>query len=139
MPNGILQPHCGAHSGLFSAMVDSVIEYSSGLTITNLDYIYNKKNIVLKASFWRYTDQADAEATLVVAITRPNGSVYFWGGIGQLKDKQNEQKNEWKKMEGAVDLPIINTEQNTIKIYLWNTGKKRIFIDDIKIEFIEED
>lgn len=136
--NGILQPHCGAHSGLFSAAVDSVIEYSSGLTITNPDYIYNQKNIILKASFWRYNDQADAEATLVVAITRPNGSVYFWAAITHLKDKQNEQKNEWKKMEGAVDLPVINTEQNTIKIYLWNTGKKRIFIDDIKIDFIEE-
>lgn len=136
--NNIVQPHCGAHSGLFSAMVDSVVEFGSGLTISNLDFLFNKKNIVLKTSFWRLIDQVPANAKLVVAIAKPDGKSYFWTSINEIKVKEFAEGNKWERVVGAIDLPIIKEEKCVLNIYLWNVGKKRIFIDDVKVEFIEE-
>ena len=135
--NHIVQPHCGAHSGLYAAKVDSAIEYSSSLTITNLDYIYNKKGIVLKASFWKYVDQFPASAKLVVTITKPDGKSFFWGLLKEIK-QDSARDGKWERVSGAVDLPIIKDEKYVLKIYLWNPGKKRIFIDDVKVDFVEE-
>ena len=136
--DNIVQPYCGAHSGIYAAMVDSVIEYSSSLTIPNLSYIYNKKGIVLKASFWKYVDQFPANAKLVVTITKPDGKPFFWGLLKEIK-QDSIRDNKWEEVSGAVDLPIIKDGNYLLKIYLWNIGMKRIFIDDVKVDFVQEE
>ncbi len=135
--NNIVQPHCGAHSALYVAMVDSVIEFSSSLTVTNLDYIYNKKGVVLKASFWKYVDQLPANAKLVVTITKPDGKPFFWGLLKEIK-QDSIRDDKWEKVSGAVDLPVIKDEKYVLKIYLWNPAKTRVFMDDVKVDFVEE-
>lgn len=136
--NSIIQPHCGAHSGVYSAMVDSVVEFSSGLTIPELRFLQDKKDVVLKASFWRYVDQTPSEAKLVVAIAKPDGKSYFWASVNEIKLENTAEGNKWEQVVGAIDLPIIKEEKCVLNIYLWNVGKKRIFMDDVKVEFIQD-
>ena len=136
--NNIVKPYSGAYSGQYSAMVDSVVEFSSGLTITNLDFLSNKKHVVLKASFWRFVDELPSQAKLVVTIVKPDGKSYFWAPINEMSLGKTAGGKKWEEVFGAVDLPIIKEEKCVLNIYLWNVGKKRIFMDDVKVEFIQD-
>jgi hypothetical protein len=137
--NAIDKPFKGSHSGLCCDKVDSLIEYSDGLKITNVDYLYNKGNIILKTSFWKYETGILSDAKFVVAIDSSNGKPYFWHALNHIQTKQNVPKGVWEEVIGAVELPRIRAKTDRISIYLWNIGKKPILIDDIKIDFIQEE
>ncbi|OFY87589.1 MAG: hypothetical protein A3F72_05630 [Bacteroidetes bacterium RIFCSPLOWO2_12_FULL_35_15] len=131
----VSNPAVGAHSGLFTTKVDSLIEYSDGLSFTVTPAFLNKKNIVLKTSFWKYDDQPQSHAKFVVSIDTPDGKNYFWRA---LNETAANSKKGWEKVTGAIELPLLKTAQYRISIYLWNLGKKQILIDDIEVTFIEE-
>ncbi|MCX6294912.1 MAG: glycosyltransferase family 39 protein [Bacteroidetes bacterium] len=136
--NMIVQPNCTAHSGLFAAKVDSATEYSSGLTVKDLKFLVNRKNVLLKASYWRYNDAGPVETKLVVTIAHADGTSYFWNSINETVSKNTEYMKGWKEVVGILDIPPVKSQQDILKVYLWDIGKNRIFIDDIRIDFIEE-
>ena len=126
----------GAHSGQMVTAVTPSIEYSDGLIIKDMSKLYNKRNLVLKTSFWRNDKDERAEAWLVINIETSKGESYFWHAIKTINDQETDI---WKKIEGAVDLPPIRSMDDVIKIYLWNKDKKEIYMDDINVEFIQEE
>ncbi len=133
--NLLLKPYTGAHSGSNATKVDSVSEYSDGLSIVATTKMCNKKNILLKTSFWKYDNQIGSKAKLVVSIEGADEKTYFWRAINETKTNSTVA---WEKEIGAVELPKIKTETDKIKIYLWNLGKKQILIDDVVVDFIIE-
>lgn len=133
--HSISKPIVGAHSGLFTTKVDSLLEYSDGLSFTATNTLFNKKNILLKTSFWKYDNQSQSKAKFVISIDSPDGKNYFWRALNETVPNL---KGDWEKVTSAIELPLIKTAQDKISIYLWNLGKKQILIDDIEVNFIEE-
>jgi hypothetical protein len=124
----------GAHSGLNTTRVDSIVEYSDGLSI-KANNLSNKEGIILKASFWKYDIQPNSKGKFVISVEDKEGKNYFWRAVNETKTNTTLG---WEKVECAVELPTLKSENDIIKIYLWNQGKKQILIDDVSINFMEE-
>ena len=77
-------------------------------------------------------------AKLVVSVQSSDGISYFWCGINEIKTNSHPN-GVWKNIVGAVEFPMIKSKSDIIKIYLWNIGKKTIFMDDVKVDFVEEE
>lgn len=124
-----------AHSGTFALKVDSTIEYSDNLTIHDLNKISKKAGLILKTSFWCSSSNNNANAKLIISVATSGGKSYIWRSVAEIK---GENTNGWKQISGAVELPVINSNSDIIKIYLWNINKTELFIDDIEIELLQE-
>ncbi len=134
----ITKPNSAAHSGMFSTFVDSANEYSNMYILPTTEILLNKKNVVLKTSFWKYETKSGSDAKFVVSIESKNGTSYFWQTINEICTKEKTSEFGWEKITGEVDLPEIRSNGDIIKVYLWNVGKKQIFMDDVEIHFVQE-
>jgi hypothetical protein len=133
--NNLCQPATGAHSGKLVTMVDEKNNSSDGIILTQLDSIYNKKDIILKLSYWTYADKG-AITCFVADITDSKGTCYFWAGVDALTFKV--AVNKWDKRVAKYTLPIIKSPTDKIKLYLWDVGGQKVYIDDLSAEFIEK-
>lgn len=135
----VVHPSEGAFSGNTSILTDSLSEYSDGLELTDLDRLTGNKKIFVKTSF-RILDRIAGSAwKFVISIETKEGLVYFWQPINETHNtNKNSNHEDWKKVTGAMELPVIRDKDDKIKIYLFNVGKKRILTDDYKISFEEE-
>lgn len=132
--NGILEPVTGAHSGKKVTATDSVKSFSDVLKFTLPLSLCHKEGLIIKASYWKYEDRG-SESSLVVTIQNGKTS-YFWDGRGTKALAGT--KNKWDEVFAKIPLAKVQSPGDTISVYLWNTGKKRVFMDDLKVKLIEK-
>ncbi|MBA3970647.1 MAG: glycosyltransferase family 39 protein [Bacteroidetes bacterium] len=133
--NTVVKPNEGAHSGMYALTVNNSVEYSDNLIIKGLDSIVGRSGLIAKSSFWCKSIGLSASAKLVVTVETAEGKPYGWKCLYELKGGTTQT---WNHISSAVELPVIRSESDIIKIYLWNLNKSEIFIDDMEIELIEE-
>ena len=72
-----------------------------------------------------------SEAVLVVALEDNKGKQYLWRGM-----KLNNfimQENKWEKVFHSLRFYDIYSSDDILKVYVWNSGKGEVFVDDIQI------
>ncbi len=136
--NHIIQLSGKTHSGNAVSFVDSTTEFGDCYTLSTDCIIRNKKNLVLKTSFWKYETMPNSDAKLIVSIESPDGKPYFYYVLNEIKTNDKIPFKQWTRIVGVAALPIIKSKENVIKIYLWNVGKKLIYIDDMDFQFVQE-
>ena len=128
-----------AKSGNYSFVMDSSINFSPDFKakfqdITDKDYVW------LRVSVWIYPVHPliETEAYLVVSFQH-KGKNYKYRTIdlssAELKDKI--VMNQWNKVSIDYLSPEVRSSQDNLIVYIWNTGKKEIYFDDIEIEVFE--
>lgn len=116
------------HSGSSVSIIDSVHQYSLGLSKT-VENISDQKLTQVKVSYWAFVKSDLAKATTVISIDF-NGKNLFWDGR-PLKGTLNK----WVQMEETFAIPSSINKNNQISIYVWNNSKEEILIDDLKMVF----
>jgi len=124
------------HSGRFSNKLDSNFDYGQSFWLTFKE-VSPKKLKAVKVTAWVYfTGRCDA--FLAMEVKDPDNKSLVWNGVNM--DEQVNQVGKWQQVTALFSLrdKKFNAPSNFINIYTWDKGKKEMYIDDITIEFIEE-
>ncbi len=124
-----------AFSGNYVSVLDSNQRYSSALLLSGDSTLYGKKNLYATVIFYLYEiNQRDAEkASLVVSLSDKNDSLYFWNN-SRINEMPVEKYAYWRKALFGFVLPVIKNEDDKLKIFVWNKGEGKIFIDDFEVK-----
>jgi hypothetical protein len=120
-----------AHSGMYYCGLDSTNEYSLTFVrqLKNID-VQNISSINLSA--WVRTKTVPSKAVLVVTIDSTGGPVKYMGIA--LKDEVFNP-SEWTEIKQRFDdIPSGLNPNDVLKVYLLNSGKESVDIDDIRFK-----
>lgn len=111
-----------SHSGNYSVKMDKNREFALEYRLTNL-----KAGERYEIEIWR--KEESGSANLVVAAENSK-QFYKATNSAVLTDKEG-----WQLLRLSVTVPA-NLDNNTLKVYLWNTNKQVVFFDDFVIKRI---
>jgi hypothetical protein len=119
-----------AHSGVYYCGMDSTNDFSLTFqrAIKDLPKPDFKK---LNISAWVRSASLDSKASLIVSIDSQSGSVKYVGI--SLLDFAIEP-NKWTEIKGTLEAPANVSPDNVLKVYLYNAGKEKVDIDDIRFD-----
>lgn len=116
-------------SGKKAGILTSENEFGITYKTTSLPAIQTQSRTMLFESYFCVDTMADCN--LVVSINE-NGQNSFYKSHN-LKELITETQ-KWQKIDLLFQLPQITNSDYEFGIYIWNTGKNNIFIDDFKFE-----
>jgi hypothetical protein len=120
-----------AHSGGYVSLTDTVNQYSltlkqklSDVTKTGAD----------KASVhvWVKPMGASPKACLIVSVDAPDKN-YMWQCLPV--ESIAKEANKWTEIAYKVKLPADAPENAHVSVYIWNTSKEQLLIDDMEVRF----
>lgn len=120
-----------AHSGLYSSKLDSSTEFSYTFT-QQYKYISPNKVSKVNVTIWGYFPNADIKAQLIIAVDSANKS-RLWEST-KLEDKI-KTSNTWTEVTFSATLPAKISENDILKVYVWNPVKRAFYVDDMEISF----
>lgn len=123
-----------AHSGKHSFIMNDKIEFSPGafLPIKSLP-VYNGENPVIKAEIYIVPPENGFNQGSAFVISIENdGKSYNYSSVN-LK-KNNLRQNKWNKVAILTQLSNLKSQNDVIKVYIWNPERQRFLIDDLKVE-----
>lgn len=123
-------------SGEYCASTDSVNPYSPTLKLKFKDFD-NTLPRKIRASAWIYTSSITCDGGLCFQIKNEQGENKLW--ISKSIKQSVTKEKYWTKVE--IEAPITRemySPENELSLYLWNTGKEKIFVDDFYLEFFRQ-
>jgi hypothetical protein len=130
----IFEPPSGAHTGRLVTMTDSINQFSDSITFKIPEIFCNKKNLVLKITYWKY-EELGSESNLVVQI-KNSIKPYFWNASNSKAVTGTIKK--WDQASATVQLPAVTSPTDIVSVFLWNIGKKQLLMDDVEVELLEK-
>lgn len=122
----------GAHTGKRVSLIDSLNLYSVGLN-KPVRSISSEKFDSVAFTYWIYFKSPKASAKSVVSIDDATGKNIFWAG--NIVNEKAKEFNKWVEVKDGFKLPSSINPEHFIKLYLWNTSKEEILIDDLNVTF----
>ncbi|MBL7890559.1 MAG: hypothetical protein JNL24_13490 [Bacteroidia bacterium] len=122
----------GAHTGKRISVMDSTNLYSVGLN-KPVKSISAEKFDSVAFTYWIYFKSPKATAKSVVSIDDITGKNIFWAG--NIVNEKTKELNKWVEIKDGFKLPSSINPEHFIKLYLWNTSKEEILIDDLNVTF----
>ena len=112
-----------------SGFLDSTLEYGATL-ILKAKELKNNVNlkVLINAAVW--SNQKFKDAQIVASVTNPKATVFYQNFFLSDYVKPIEK---WQHIEFQFVLPAFQTEDDELKIYLWNPKKILINYDDWEI------
>lgn len=116
----------GTQSGIFNEDV------AFGLTFEtkSLKEITTKNRTLVFSSMFFHQLEKVNDLFVVISLKENNNSVYY--RVANLSEFF-KSKDQWNKVEMRFELPKVNSEKYQLSVYLWNTGKNKIYYDDFAI------
>ncbi len=121
-----------AHTGKRVTVIDSSNIYSVGL-VKPVKSISTDKFDSVVFTYWVYFKSPKAAAKSVVSIDDVTGKNIFWAG--NIVNEKAKELNKWIEVKDGFKLPASINPEHFIKLYLWNTSKEEILIDDMNVTF----
>ncbi|MCK4662287.1 MAG: hypothetical protein KAT68_05440 [Bacteroidales bacterium] len=123
-----------SYSGKRSLKLDSVSIYSPSFSI-KYDEITNADNCIVNIITKAYLKEG-AKLSLVLQIDR-KGKLLKW--YSAPVHEFITHYNEWGTAIFTQQITYDLLPDDILKIYIWNNGKKDVYIDDLSVEFYEID
>jgi hypothetical protein len=120
----------GGHSGAYASVTDTMVQYSLGLRET-YSKIKEAETKTISVTSWIQMKDSTAKGCMVVSIDEAGKSLDWKCFPVETVIKE---VNKWQEMKFKYSLPGDLPPGAVITIYLWNTGKKEIWIDDIEVK-----
>jgi hypothetical protein len=120
-----------AHSGKFATKVDSLNEYSFGLSNT-FNNLSDSLPTSVDVSMWMFFTQLKTKSSVIISIDSVNKNI-FWKGIS-ITDSI-KAASQWQEIKVNFEIPKKIMPTDNIKIYVWNNEKRAIYMDDLKLLF----
>ncbi len=121
-----------AHTGKRISVIDSSNIYSVGLNKL-VKSISTENFDSVTFTYWIYFKSPNASAKSVVSIDDITGKNIFWAG--NIVNEKAKELNKWIEVKDGFKLPASINPEHFIKLYLWNTSKEEILIDDMNVTF----
>ena len=112
------------------------VEYSDNMVVKGINGVAGKIGLIAKIKFSYNASAANNDAKWVITAESASKEPYLWRSIASISAQAT---HGWKEQTAAIELPELHSDNDIIRIYLWNINKTEIFIDDIEVELIEED
>jgi hypothetical protein len=125
-----------AHSGMYSFRSSPEAVYSPGLKIP-YSAITKKDHAWIRFSVWYYptVPMNECSADIVIHFTHNNKAYSY---VGYHIADQPAELNKWNRMSVDYLTPSPFGEEDEMSAYVWFTGKKPLYIDDIQVEAFEK-
>lgn len=134
----IVRPEKGAYSGDNVNLMDSIHDFSAAFQIAIDSSLIIADDILVRASFFLMHFLPTTEALFVVSINSSDfKESIFWVGKQLNKDFVHyTNPGNWIEREYVIKLPQKLSVGNKLSMYIWNIDKKKIFLDNFKVELI---
>ena len=114
-------------------VLDSTTQFSPGYKATASEINGGKfSRIEVELAAFSFEE---IKNTIIVLSIENKGEAYFWRG-SQVQNFVFPWK--WGKGFFACQIPEIKNPDDLLKIYVWNPGKSKVFIDDFEVRFFGE-
>lgn len=114
----------------YSSELTPEMTYGVTFKSNNLKHL-NKKSRLLLFSARVYHQKID-ECLLVASLTQEDGEQVFYQ-THNLADVLHKE-NTWNPVTLTFQLPRPTKNKHELKLYIWNTGKNHLYIDDFNIK-----
>jgi hypothetical protein len=128
-----------AHSGARVGYLDSLHQYSTTLQIQPEKLAKLPALFYIEANVWirDSVKGASNKAFFVISMDSIDVAGNYWYGF-RVNDIPDNPPGVWRHCRFALTLPKFRVPYKTLKIYIWDSGKKPFMIDDFSIEFFRE-
>jgi hypothetical protein len=123
-----------AHSGKFSQKMNEHVEYSINLVKKLADFS-SVENGTVTASVWINSKNADNDGKLVLEFDH-NGKSFEWYSA-DIKSF-NLEPGKWQHVLLSRSLPKPIGGDDSMKAYVWNSGKNIFYVDDFEVRISEK-
>jgi hypothetical protein len=134
--NKALLSNTFSHSGHNSFKLDSITPCLPAI-VAKLSELTARKGImkiICSAFFYPIYDVRQNPSSLIVSFEH-DGKSYDYNAFGF--DNMEVKLNAWNKISIEKKLPLPQTPNDIIKVYVLHNGKKEIYIDDLQLEIME--
>ena len=122
-----------AYSGSQSFRIDKETGFGPVLEIKCSAISSLKKKILIEpTAFVFLPDSLRSDPVLLVVSLEEKNNPYQYETL--LLNNLNLKLNQWNRISFMVSLHVIKSGNDVVKVYLWNRGKKELFLDDFKVE-----
>ncbi|MFZ4521537.1 MAG: hypothetical protein ACOYNC_07520 [Bacteroidales bacterium] len=134
-PNTILETS-RSFSGKHSGYLDSLHQFSPGIVIRakRLGAMPATCFVTGEVMVWDSLAGASNGALVVLSMDSINPGENYWLGF-RLNDVPMQSVKTWRKCTFSLMLPEMSNPERTLKIYIWNTKKKPMLVDDFRVRF----
>jgi len=119
-----------AYSGACSMKVDSIIEFSPGLVIEPGDTHRFTGGQKAVAEVWVWFDHKPKDAIMVLSLEAPGKEPLVWKGA---VISNYASAGKWYRVLQTIIIPEKTDPKAVIKTYIWNKGRERFFVDEMKV------
>ncbi|MCX6243347.1 MAG: hypothetical protein NTU98_01465 [Bacteroidetes bacterium] len=128
-----------AHSGKTVGYLDSINVYSATLQIHPEQLSALPVTFYVKGSIWIRDSLPGSsnQAFFVMSMDSLDQNGNYWYGF-PVNDIPLNPARTWRECRFSLTLPEFRTPSRTLKIYVWNNGKKPFMVDDFSLEFYTE-
>jgi len=130
--NGLYVSTDISRSGNTSVRLSAKNIYSPGI-IFEVREFPDTNRLLLKASAWIYIPDLPKmnSFAIVCSIENENGTYHYHPVYPNL---DLITSGNWNKIEISSENYEIKSQDDILKVYIWYTGTKEIFVDDLKVE-----
>lgn len=121
------------YAGNKSFKMDSIIEFSPILE-KNVKEIYLGSAKFVNISIYGYLS-GNAKANLVISFESDKGQKDW---TAARLENFIQKPNSWGEAFLTKKIPDDVSPGDIVKIYVWNSGKKKVYIDDLKVSVYED-
>ncbi len=125
-----------AYSGSHAGYLDSLHQFSPGIAIRvgHLSNLPAACYVTGEIMVWDSTRGASNGALVVLSSDSIHPGENWWQGF-KLNDVPQERLKTWRKCTFSLMLPEFSNPNGILKVYIWNTGKKPMLVDDFVVRF----
>lgn len=123
-----------ASNGQYAFVMDSLTEYYTGLEkkynqISQNYYCWFRVSVKLFPEF----PLGECDTRLVVGFTY-KGKVYKYRAVSIQDEVYGAKLHEWNAISMDYMSPEMRSRDDKLIVYIWHRGKKKILIDELKVE-----
>lgn len=124
-----------AFSGKTSLLMDAQTEYSPGLFRQMSEITTRTEGIRISASVYIFPEDslAGSRTPLVVSLEHNNQS-YSYTPV--YLENCGLKLKQWNLVRITAQLPAIQSGKDILKVYIWNPGKQKFYMDDLKVDLL---
>ena len=123
------------HKGKFSFIMDGRTEFSQGVTqpVSTLTLKGPKPELLASVYVFLPERVIGIQTRLIISFEHQNQS-YSYTAVDI--NQQNLRLNRWCRVSLTAPLPEFKSPDDVLKVYLWNPGKQKFYMDDLQVRMI---
>jgi hypothetical protein len=133
--NNMIIRSSGASSGIGYGFADGVYPFGPTLQAKISGFLLSPSAVFIEceAMVRDSLPGASNSALMVFSIDSVQGRELWWQPF-KLNDFPRHYRRQWERVRLSLMTPVIANQKATLRVYIWQTGKKGLLIDDMSVK-----